>query len=38
MLSPPRVDAFAEGGKTPGLEKRGFTTIMTEKNLENERI
>ncbi len=36
QLSPERVDAFAD--KTPDLNKRRFGDIMTENQIENERV
>ncbi|XP_069683329.1 splicing factor 3B subunit 1 isoform X1 [Periplaneta americana] len=36
IISPPRIDPFEEGGKTPDLGSRTFTVIMQEQMLRGE--
>ncbi|XP_030760437.1 splicing factor 3B subunit 1 [Sitophilus oryzae] len=36
LISPERVDPFAEGGKTPDVNARGYTQIMKETFLKSE--
>ncbi|KAJ3642146.1 hypothetical protein Zmor_024955 [Zophobas morio] len=36
IISPERVDPFADGGKTPDLNARGYTQIMKEQMLKGE--
>ena len=37
MISPERIDFFANGGATPDMGARGYGQIMREQNIKRDR-